>query len=141
MTANISAIIEQEEGALTMDCRTGYPLSFEILKKDHRMYSYLLEALSQSLVAPKDCVECVVGASTTDNYPAESVVNILLPDDKYPWGGTSYWSSKGQNDPNVPESILYKLDGGICIVTEIDIRPFECTYYNFNQLPRFFFLY
>ncbi|PIN16248.1 hypothetical protein CDL12_11125 [Handroanthus impetiginosus] len=123
--STIDSVMVQEDGALTIiDYRSRHPLTFEILKKDHIMYSYLLEALSKSSIAPSDAVECVVGASSTQSYPEESVVNVVLPSINYSWGD-SYWSSTGCHDRNVPEKIMFKLYGDVCIVTEIEIQPFQ----------------
>ncbi|PIN16249.1 hypothetical protein CDL12_11126 [Handroanthus impetiginosus] len=121
--STFDSIIVQEDGALTViDYRSEHPLSFEVLKKDHIMYSYLLQALSRSSIAPKDILECVLGASSTQSYPEESIVNVLLPCRRFLWGD-SYWSSRGCRVSNVPEKILFKLCGDVSIVTDIQIRP------------------
>ncbi|XP_035539455.1 F-box protein At4g00755-like isoform X2 [Juglans regia] len=38
---------------------------------------------------------------------------------------TSYWSSKGQSNPAVPETLVYKLADDFCVITEINLRPFQ----------------
>lgn len=94
------------------------------LKRDHNVYASLLQAIRKSKVSPKDCIANAVSASSTDNYPDESVVNTLNPRDRF-IRRASYWSSKGQSNPEVPETLIYKLRAGIWVITEIDIQPFE----------------
>ncbi|CAA3000513.1 F-box At4g00755-like isoform X5 [Olea europaea subsp. europaea] len=96
----------------------------EILKRDHKVYVILLLALNKSNLSPMDCIETAVWVSSTDNYPRESVVNTLEPSDRLN-RRFSYWSSEGQSDPYIPETLMYKLSDGIWLVTEIDIQPFE----------------
>ncbi|KAF4386769.1 hypothetical protein F8388_006724 [Cannabis sativa] len=37
----------------------------------------------------------------------------------------SYWSSTGQRNCEVPETLIYKLASNICVISEISIKPFE----------------
>ncbi|URD82977.1 F-box protein [Musa troglodytarum] len=63
-------------------------------------------------------------ASSTDNFPDESIENTLERSeivDRRP----SYWSSGGQRNPGVPESLTYRLVANICIIEEIKIQPFR----------------
>ncbi|XP_051124496.1 F-box protein At4g00755-like [Andrographis paniculata] len=97
---------------------------FRALEKQHKVFNYLLSALSKANINPKDIVQYVIGASSTRNYPKDSVVNVLLPSDLF-YYQASQWSSTGHTHGDVCESILFKLDGGICIVTHVDIQPFQ----------------
>ncbi|MBA0605209.1 hypothetical protein Godav_017804 [Gossypium davidsonii] len=45
----------------------------------------------------------------------------------------SYWSSKGQRNPVVPETLTYRLIADLYVVTEIKIRPFQA-YFQFGYL-------
>ena len=71
-----------------------------------------------------NCIAKTVGASSTDNFPQESIDNTLEPRDVIS-GRYSYWSSNGQSNPNVPETLTYELVSQICVITEINIQPFE----------------
>ncbi|KAL0425945.1 UNVERIFIED_CONTAM: F-box protein [Sesamum radiatum] len=102
-------------------------MEWEILERDHKVYAALLQALTRSKVSPKDCIANAISASSTDNYPDESVVNTLNPRDRF-IRRASYWSSKGQSNPEVPEMLIYKLRAGIWVITEIDIQPFEVNF-------------
>ncbi|KAK2976701.1 hypothetical protein RJ640_013957, partial [Escallonia rubra] len=62
-------------------------------------------------------------ASSTDRYLDESIVNTLDPRERF-LGGYSFWLSKAHSDPDVPESLIYKLNASFCIITEINIKPF-----------------
>lgn len=99
-------------------------MEWKILERDHQAYASLHQALTKSNVSPKDCISNAVSASSTDNYPDESVVNTLNPRDRF-IRRASYWSSKGQSNPDAPETLIYKLRNGIWVITEVDIQPFE----------------
>lgn len=103
------------------------PVNWEILEMEHNIYSSLLQALAKPVIARKECVSYVVGASSTDTTVVQNIVNVLSTTDRYDWGH-SYWSSKGQSDPNMPESILFKLNADICVISEIGIRPFKVSW-------------
>ncbi|XP_022872564.1 F-box protein At4g00755-like isoform X1 [Olea europaea var. sylvestris] len=115
--------IRPNNESLSVDVETSNPMEWKILERDHKAYASLIQAFTKSKDNPKDCIACVIGASSTDRDPEESVVHTLFPIDRYMWGG-SYWSSKGQTNPDVPETLIYKLISDVCVVTEIDIRPF-----------------
>ncbi|KAF6154433.1 hypothetical protein GIB67_028325 [Kingdonia uniflora] len=92
----------------------------EILERDHRVFAFLAQGLSSTVSSVR--LEAV-SASSTDNYPEESILNTLEPSDVE--RRASYWSSKGESDPAVPEMLTYKLIPKLCIVTEINIQPFQ----------------
>ncbi|GJS31126.1 ribonuclease H-like domain-containing protein [Tanacetum coccineum] len=54
------------------------------------------------------------------------------------WACTSfplrYWSSKGHDDPEVPETLIYYLGGTICVITQIDITPFQALFQEGNPI-------
>ncbi|KAK3035673.1 hypothetical protein RJ639_032545 [Escallonia herrerae] len=95
--------------------------SSTLLERDHRAYTSLFQALKAFAVI--DCIADAVCASSTDGYPDESIANTLDPRERNLWG-YSYWSSQGQSDPDVPESLIYRLHATFCIITEINIKPF-----------------
>ncbi|XP_075477574.1 F-box protein At4g00755-like isoform X2 [Primulina tabacum] len=123
--ANIVGIIKESgESIDSVEEEMNDAMEWKILERDHQAYASLHQALTKSNVSPKDCISNAISASSTDNYPDESVVNTLNPRDRF-IRRASYWSSKGQSNPAVPESLIYKLRDGIWVITEIDIQPFE----------------
>ncbi|CAI9770240.1 unnamed protein product [Fraxinus pennsylvanica] len=122
--SDLDQIVGSNNGTISVDVESSNPMGWKILQRDHNVYASLVLALVKSKDNPKDCIACVIGASSTDREPEESIVNTLFPIDTYMWGD-SYWSSKGQSNPDVPETLIYKLTADVCVVTEIDIRPFE----------------
>ncbi|MCD7461169.1 hypothetical protein HAX54_045421 [Datura stramonium] len=98
--------------------------SWETLKRDHNVYASLLQAIETSNSCPSDCIGNAVSASSTDHFPDESIVNTLVSRDRYQ-NIPSYWSSIGHSDPNAQETLIYKLKTDLCVITEINIQPFE----------------
>uniref|UniRef100_A0A6N2L8T3 F-box domain-containing protein n=1 Tax=Salix viminalis TaxID=40686 RepID=A0A6N2L8T3_SALVM len=97
-------------------------VEWETLKREHKAYAFLAQGC---LLFPfKECILDAISASSTDNYPVESIRNTLRQGD-HSEGRPSYWSSKGQLDAEVPETLVYKLVADICVITEIDIQPFQ----------------
>uniref|UniRef100_A0A7N0ZYS7 F-box domain-containing protein n=1 Tax=Kalanchoe fedtschenkoi TaxID=63787 RepID=A0A7N0ZYS7_KALFE len=92
------------------------------LERSHRIYSFLAQGLAPDIKT--DCIAEAICASSTDNFPEESVENTLEPDDKSEQRA-SYWSSKGEADPNTPETLIYRLKANLCIVTEIHVQPLQ----------------
>ncbi|OWM79512.1 hypothetical protein CDL15_Pgr022924 [Punica granatum] len=97
-------------------------------KINHRVYAFLARGLSSTI--EKSCLSEAICASSTDNYPEESMQNTLEPRDRVE-RRASYWSSKGQSDPEVPETLLYRLASKLCVVTEIHVQPFQA-YFQFG---------
>ncbi|XP_039167075.1 F-box protein At4g00755-like [Eucalyptus grandis] len=94
---------------------SGNTKEWDVLEREHRVYGFLSHC-SRSIV-DRECISDAVSASSTDNFPEEGINNTLEM-------GDTYWSSKGQ-DPAVPETLIYKLVGDLCVITEIDIQPYE----------------
>lgn len=106
-------------------------------QRDHRVYAYLAHASTSFLM--RHCISEAIIASSTDNEPEESINNTLDARDLVA-RRASYWSSKGQFKPDVPETLIYKLVSNLCVVYEINIRPFQgISLYTF--LFFFFFLF
>ncbi|PSS13972.1 F-box protein [Actinidia chinensis var. chinensis] len=97
-------------------------VELETFEREHRVYAFLVRALTTFTAS--DCVAEAISASSTDNYPEESIRNTLNRGDRV-LRRASYWSSKGQRDPAVPETLIYKLIAGVCVITEISVRPFQ----------------
>lgn len=123
--AHIAYAVEESDGIIRLsDVASRNAVNWRTLEREHKIYSSLLLPLAKPITCPKDCLAFPIGASSTDRDLVENIINTLTPINRYPCGA-SYWSSKGQSDPDVPENILYRLRSGICIVSEINIRPFE----------------
>ncbi|GMN23093.1 hypothetical protein TIFTF001_051287, partial [Ficus carica] len=102
----------------------------ESMIKDHRVYAFLARCC-KSLDA-KSCIQEAISASSTDNYPTESISNTLEAGDRVGWRA-SYWSSTGQNDSRVPETLTYKLVSDLCVITKISIQPFQARAVRFRM--------
>ncbi|KAL0397851.1 UNVERIFIED_CONTAM: F-box protein [Sesamum calycinum] len=77
---NITDVVIASEGTVnSIEEKTNNAMEWEILERDHKVYAALLQALTRSKVSPKDCIANAISASSTDNYPDESVVNTLNP--------------------------------------------------------------
>ncbi|KAL3373643.1 hypothetical protein AABB24_005564 [Solanum stoloniferum] len=98
------------------------------LERNHRVYAFLSRGLSNCMT--EDCLIGAIHASSTDNYPEESILNTLKPGDRVE-RRASYWSSGGQSDPTVPETLTYKLISKLCLISEIHVQPFQA-YFQFG---------
>lgn len=92
---------------------------------EHRAYASLFQALTS--FPQTYCIADPVSASSTDNYPEESIMNTLDPRDKI-LHRDSYWSSKGSDDPETPETLIYNLAASFCVITEINLHPFQALF-------------
>jgi len=96
---------------------------WEYLKRSHKAYAVLAFDLTP-YVKKKNCISKAIAASSTNNYPEESILNTLEPGD-----GTesraSYWLSEGHSATGVPETLVFKLRSKICLITEICVQPFQ----------------
>ncbi|KAF3433026.1 hypothetical protein FNV43_RR24128 [Rhamnella rubrinervis] len=97
-------------------------MEWECLRRKHKVYSFLAKGLSP--VIRNDCIRGAISASSTDNYPDESIQNTLEARDRVD-NRPSYWSSKGEDDPSVPETLLYRLTVKLSVVAEIHVQPFQ----------------
>uniref|UniRef100_A0A0E0DWJ9 Uncharacterized protein n=1 Tax=Oryza meridionalis TaxID=40149 RepID=A0A0E0DWJ9_9ORYZ len=102
---------------------SSHGVQLKALERDYRIYSYLSGALV-STSPSMDCILQCIGASSTDNFPDETIENTLIPHD---WvkHRPSYWSSGGHDDPDAPETLTYRLNCDMCIVDEIKLQPFK----------------
>lgn len=122
--ADIAYVTEQScrmEKSVDVGCSKS--TEWENLKQDHRVYASLSRALTSFKLSV--CIIDAVSASSTDNYPRESIVNTVGPGVPQIGRRTPYWSSKGQKDPQVPEILIYRLRADFCVISEIDIQPFQ----------------
>uniref|UniRef100_A0A5B7BB74 F-box domain-containing protein n=1 Tax=Davidia involucrata TaxID=16924 RepID=A0A5B7BB74_DAVIN len=106
----------------SVDVGSSNSMEWETLERDHKVFAFLARAFSTA--AESSCIEKVISASSTDNYPEESILNTLVARDRI-HRRASYWSSKGQSDPVVPETLIYKLKTDLCLITEINVQPFQ----------------
>ncbi|XP_058757102.1 F-box protein At4g00755-like [Vicia villosa] len=98
-----------------------YTRKRECLKRDHRVYAILAFGL---IPMGNNCISQAICASSTNDPIKESLTNTLEPRD-ITERGLSYWSSIGQSNPCVTETLLYRLYSKICLVTEIYVQPFQ----------------
>ncbi|KAK3041377.1 hypothetical protein RJ639_001575 [Escallonia herrerae] len=117
----VAGVVEPSSIKESVEIGSSTRMEWEVLERDHRAYASLFQALKAFAVT--DCIADAVSASRTDMYPDESIANTLDPRERFLWG-YCYWSSKGQSDPDVPESLIYGLNASFCIITEINIKPF-----------------
>ncbi|XWS32241.1 hypothetical protein CRYUN_Cryun23aG0143200 [Craigia yunnanensis] len=103
-------------------------MEWKALEREHRVYAFLAHGGLSFAVG--ECISEAIIASSTDNYPEESIDNTLEPRDRVA-RRASYWSSKGHSSPAVPETLTYKLVSDLCVITEINIRPFQA-YFQFG---------
>ncbi|KAK4748481.1 hypothetical protein SAY87_015067 [Trapa incisa] len=101
-------------------------LHWENLQREHRVFAFLAHCCAKPIIS--ECVAAAISASSTDNYPEESIENTLEKRDRV-GRLASYWSSKGSKDPSAPEKLIYRLAGDLCIVTEICIQPFQAYFH------------
>ncbi|KAK1559420.1 hypothetical protein Q3G72_014312 [Acer saccharum] len=94
---------------------------WESLKKEHRAYAFLARGFTSFAV--KQLIVEPIAASSTDNFPTENIYHTLNPSKRA--RRITYWSSEGQRNPAVPETLTYKLDGDLCLINEINIQPFQ----------------
>ncbi|KAK6926285.1 hypothetical protein RJ641_008004 [Dillenia turbinata] len=103
-------------------------IEWHCLEREHKAYSFLAHGVTS--FKKRDCISEAISSSSTDNYPEESIDNTLEQHDRIEQRA-SYWSSKGESDPEVPESLTYKLSANLCVITEIRIQPFQA-YFQFG---------
>lgn len=120
--SSVTHVIEVENLIEPVKVSAGGSPDWERLKRDNRVYAFFAQGLTPLI--KKGCITEPISASSTDNYPDESIQNTLEPEDRIE-SGASYWSSKGETDPNVPEILTYKLVAQLCVVTEIQVQPFQ----------------
>ncbi|KAK4431525.1 F-box protein [Sesamum alatum] len=98
------------------------------LVTEHKVYAPFSRELTTSKT--KNCISDAIVASSTDNYPEESIKNTLEPCERVNNRAT-YWSSKGESDPAAPETLIYKLSSRLCLITEVHVHPFQA-YFQFG---------
>ncbi|PIN04534.1 hypothetical protein CDL12_22931 [Handroanthus impetiginosus] len=98
------------------------------LETEHRVYAYLSKSLTTSTI--ENCISDAICASSTDNYPEESIKNTLEASDRVDHRA-SYWSSKGESNPAASETLIYKLASKLCLITEVHVHPFQA-YFQFG---------
>ncbi|KAK2421011.1 F-box protein [Trifolium repens] len=95
--------------------------NLEYLKREHKLYAVLAFELNPYV---KNCISNAIAASSTNNYPEESIMNTLEPGDRTE-NRVSYWLSEGHSASIIPESLVYKLCSNICLITKIRVQPFQ----------------
>ncbi|XP_026379438.1 F-box protein At4g00755-like [Papaver somniferum] len=107
--------IEDDDIIEPLEVETNGSVEMEKLKKNHRVYAFLARRLHYYVT--RDCISEAICASSTNNYLKENIHNTLVLN-----GGTSYWSSRGEISPDVPETLTYKLVPELRFITKIRIH-------------------
>ncbi|KAJ0038806.1 hypothetical protein Pint_23089 [Pistacia integerrima] len=94
-------------------------------ESENRVYTFLAQGCTSFPV--RGLIFEQIYASSTDNYPEESIHNTLEPRDRVA-RRASYWSSKGHSNPVVLETLIYKLARDLCVISEINMQPFHGIY-------------
>uniref|UniRef100_A0A5B6Z0W3 F-box domain-containing protein n=1 Tax=Davidia involucrata TaxID=16924 RepID=A0A5B6Z0W3_DAVIN len=126
--SRVAHVIEVNNVIQPVEIKPDNSMEWEWLERDHRVYALLARGLTSFM--RKDCISEAIYASSTDNYPEESIQNTLEPSDRVEHRA-SYWSSKGESNPAVPETLVYKLITNLCVITEVHVQPFQA-YFQFG---------
>ncbi|KAH6835883.1 hypothetical protein C2S53_017027 [Perilla frutescens var. hirtella] len=126
--SSFASVVETTDLVEPMGTGRGDSVEWACLEREHRVYASLNRDLITS--ARENCISDAICASSTDNYPVESIKNTLEPSDRI-GHRASYWSSKGASDPSAPETLIYKLASQLCLITEFHVHPFQA-YFQFG---------
>lgn len=126
--SSIAHVIEANDRIEPLQIRPESSIEWLRLEREHKVYAFLARGFTPFM--RKDCIMEAIVASSTDNYPQESIHHTLEPGDRVDQRA-SYWSSEGEVDPTVPETLVYKLLANLCVITEIHIHPFQA-YFQFG---------
>ncbi|KAK6155766.1 hypothetical protein DH2020_010014 [Rehmannia glutinosa] len=120
--SSFARVIESKNTVETVASGTDDSVERAYLEREHRVYASLSRDLTISKI--ENCISDAICASSTDNYPEESITNTLDPSDRV-GHRASYWSSKGERNPSAPETLIYKLASQLCLITELHVHPFQ----------------
>ncbi|GKD77151.1 F-box protein-like protein isoform X1, partial [Tanacetum coccineum] len=120
--SSIAHVIEVNDMIEPLQIRHETSPDWSRLEREHKVYAFLARGLTSFM--RKDCILEAIVASSTDNYPQESIHHTLEPGDRIDQRA-SYWSSEGDFNPQAPETLVYKLIANLCVITEIHIHPFQ----------------
>lgn len=127
--SSIAHVIEVNDMIEPLQIRHESSLDWSRLEREHKVYAFLARGFTSFM--RKDCILEAIVASSTDNYPQESIHHTLEPGDRVDHRA-SYWSSEGDFNPEAPETLVYKLIANLCVITEIHIHPFQGCNLNFS---------
>lgn len=126
--SSIAHVIEVNDMIEPLQIRHESSLDWSRLEREHKVYAFLARGFTSFM--RKDCILEAIVASSTDNYPQESIHHTLEPGDRVDHRA-SYWSSEGDFNPETSETLVYKLIANLCVITEIHIHPFQA-YFQFG---------
>ncbi|XP_011076217.1 F-box protein At4g00755-like isoform X1 [Sesamum indicum] len=127
--SSFTRVIECDHMGKSVATGTDDSAEWTSLVTEHKVYALLSRGLTTS-TREKNCMSDSIFASSTDNYPEESIKNTLEQSDRVNNRAT-YWSSKGESDPAAPETLIYKLSSQLCLITEVHVHPFQA-YFQFG---------
>ncbi|XP_026378558.1 F-box protein At4g00755-like [Papaver somniferum] len=99
---------------------TNGDVEMEKLKKNHRVYAFLARGLD--CFVTNDCISEAICVSSTDNFLEENIGNTLVLDVV-----GSYWSSARESNPDLPETLTYKLVPELRFITKIRVQLFQAS--------------
>ncbi|KAI3876182.1 hypothetical protein MKW98_029134 [Papaver atlanticum] len=132
-TSSAIKAIEENNVIESLGFNTTGSVDVEKLKKNHRVYAFLASGLAPSLTT--DCIVEAISASSTDHFPEENIRHNLEPREIVD-GMLSYWSSMGESNPEMHETLTFKLVSKLCFITEINIQPSQ-GYFHEPLVPKF----
>ncbi|KAK4484584.1 hypothetical protein RD792_007168, partial [Penstemon davidsonii] len=91
------------------------------LETDHEVYAALLYGFQESEIYIPSGIEKGIRASSTYNYLSQSIAKTI-DSSFFPRPGKG-WSSNGQSNAHVPETLTYKLCRGVWAINEFYVRP------------------
>jgi len=121
--SSFNSVMEEDKKSIFGGPSSSKDFAWTNLNMEHRVYGKLAHELIKPPVE-KTCICGHICASSTDNYPRESVIFTLDPRIKKN-GRPSYWSSKGESSRDVSETLTYRLHKKLSVVHEVKIRPFQ----------------
>lgn len=121
--SRFNSVMEEDKMCISGRSSSSKGFEWTNLKMENRVYGKLAHELI-GLPMEKSCIREPICASSTDNYPDESIIYTLDPWDKKD-GRPSYWSSKGESSSEVSETLTYRLHTNLSVVHEVKIHPFQ----------------
>uniref|UniRef100_A0A1D1YTQ8 F-box protein At4g00755 n=1 Tax=Anthurium amnicola TaxID=1678845 RepID=A0A1D1YTQ8_9ARAE len=130
--SNFTRIVEASDSSNLVEPGSSNSVEWKSLHSENKAYT----SLACHLISPISKREIMlesISASSTDNYPDESIENTLEPSDRVD-RRPSYWSSGGSRDPGSPEFLIYRLRSKLCVVHEIKVQPFQAFFQPGNPI-------
>lgn len=129
--SNLTRVVEASS-MVTSEAGSSSCAEWNNLEREHKVYCFLIHSIASNF-REGDCIFESIRASSTDNFPDESIENTLEPSDQVDLR-PSYWSSEGRSNPDASETLTYSLLSKFCVINEIIIQPFEAYFQPGNPI-------